>query len=95
MLGRIVAQKPWIFREFAGLPPIEIDYAEVWDRLCQYTLEDLPAERAYGRMKEFTAYYAHNFFFGNQLIRATGKARTVYELRDAALGFLNLRPQIA
>ena len=69
MLGRIVAQKPWIFREFAGQTPLEIQYAEVWDRLYRYTLEDLPPERAIGRMKEFTAYYSENFFFGHELFK--------------------------
>lgn len=48
MLGRIVAEKPWIFREFAGCPAAEIDHAEIWDRLYRYTLEDLPPERAIG-----------------------------------------------
>jgi tRNA-dihydrouridine synthase B len=94
MLGRIVAQKPWVFREFAGLPELAIDYAEVWDRLYRYTLEDLPPERAYGRMKEFTAYYAKNFFFGHELFKRIQKARTVSEIRDAALGFLDSEPEL-
>jgi tRNA-dihydrouridine synthase B len=95
MLGRIVAVKPWIFREFAGLPPQEIDYAEVWDRLYRYTLEDLPPERAIGRLKEFTSYYAQNFFFGHELYKAGLKARTVHDIREAALRFLNSTPQPA
>jgi tRNA-dihydrouridine synthase B len=95
MLGRIVAQKPWIFRDFVGLPPVELDLAEIWDRLYHYTLEDLPPERAFGRLKEFTAYYAKNFFFGHQLIKATAKAKNTEELRMGAMSFLESGPQIA
>ena len=94
MLGRIVAQKPWIFRDFAGLAKLEIDHAEVWDRLYHYTLEDLPAERAFGRMKEFTAYYAKNFFFGHELYKGIQKAKQVSEVRDAALRFLESAPKL-
>ena len=94
MLGRIVAQRPWIFREFAGLPGLEIDHAEVWDRLYRYTLEDLPPERAFGRMKEFTVYYAKNFFFGHELFKGIQKARNVCEVREAALRFLEAAPRL-
>ena len=95
MLGRIVAQKPWIFREFAGLPPVEIHFAEVWDRLYRYTLEDLPPERAIGRLKEFTAYFSNNFFFGHELFKACQKARSVFEIRGAAMRFLESHPELA
>ena len=94
MLGRIVAQKPWIFRNFAGLQPLAIDHAEIWDRLYRYTLEDLPPERAFGRMKEFTAYFAKNFFFGHELYKCIQKARSVSEVRVAALGFLESAPKL-
>jgi tRNA-dihydrouridine synthase B len=93
MLGRIVAQKPWIFREFAGLPPLEIDYAEVWDRLYCYTLEDLPPERALGRLKEFTAYFAKNFFFGHELYKGSLRSRSVIEIREAAKRFFESCPK--
>jgi tRNA-dihydrouridine synthase B len=95
MLGRIVAQKPWIFREFTGQPPLEIQYAEVWDRLYRYTLEDLPPERALGRMKEFTTYYSQNYFFGHELFKRTQKARNILEIREAAMHFLDSNPQLA
>ncbi len=94
MLGRIVAVKPWIFRDFAGLPPLDIDYAEIWERLYRYTLEDLPPERAYGRMKEFTSYFAQNFFFGHELFKSIQKARTVEGVREAALRFLQSKPEL-
>lgn len=94
MLGRIVAEKPWIFREFAGLPPMEIDYSEVWERLYRYTLEDLPPERAIGRLKEFTSYYSKNFVFGHELYKRSLKSRDVVEIRDACMSFLDSGPQL-
>jgi tRNA-dihydrouridine synthase B len=95
MLGRIVAQKPWIFREFAGHSPEKIQHAEVWDCLYKYTLEDLPPERAIGRLKEFTAYFSGNFFFGHELHKRVLKARTVVEVREAAMRFLESNPRLS
>jgi tRNA-dihydrouridine synthase B len=95
MLGRIVAQKPWIFREFAGHSPVEVNHAEVWDRLYRYTLEDLLPERALGRLKEFSTYFSKNFFFGHELYKACMKARNVLEIRTAAMRFLESNPKLA
>ncbi|MBN1568035.1 MAG: tRNA-dihydrouridine synthase family protein [Acidobacteria bacterium] len=95
MLGRIVAQKPWIFPEFAGYAPPEINHAEVWERLYHYTLEDLPPERAIGRMKEFTAYFSKNFFFGHELFRKCQSARNISEMRESAMRFFESKPVLA
>ena len=95
MLGRIVAERPWIFREFAGDPVPEVNHAEIWDRLYRYTLEDLAPERAVGRMKEFTSYFANNFFFGHELYKQCLRARDVYAVREAAMRFLESGPQLA
>ena len=95
MLGRIVAQKPWIFREFALHPSLEINHAEVWDRLYRYTLEDLPPERAIGRLKEFTTYFSTNFFFGHELFRMCQGARNINEVREAAMRFFETNPKLA
>jgi tRNA-dihydrouridine synthase B len=95
MLGRIVAQKPWIFREFSGLPLPDINHGEIWDRLYHYTLEDMPPERAVGRMKEFTAYFSNNFFFGHELFKGSLKARNVFEVREAAMRFFESNPRLA
>ena len=95
MLGRIAAVKPWIFREFAGLPAMAIDYLEVWNRLYRYTLEDMPPERAFGRLKEFTFYYAKNFFFGHEMFKSIQKARNAEEIREAAGRFLEAGPRLS
>jgi tRNA-dihydrouridine synthase len=94
MLGRIAAVKPWIFREFAGLPEVEIDYREVWNRHYAYLLEDMPPERAFGRLKEFTFYFAKNFFFGHELFRLIQKADDPEGIRAAVEGFLEGGPRL-
>ncbi len=95
MLGRIVAVKPWIFRAFAGLPPVEIDHAEVWDRMYRYVMEDFPPDRAYGRLMEFTSYFAKNLFFGHELHKGIQKATTAAEVREAVLRFLASNPRLS
>jgi tRNA-dihydrouridine synthase B len=95
MLGRIAVVKPWIFREFANLPSLAIDHAEVWERFYRYTLEDFPPERAFGRLMEFTSYFAQNFFFGHEMNRGIQRAGTPEEIRDAVLRFLAAKPQLS
>jgi tRNA-dihydrouridine synthase B len=95
MLGRIVAQKPWVFSEFTGRPCEGIHHAEIWERLYRYTLEDLPPERAIGRMKEFTTYFSKNFFFGHELFKRSQGARNIVEIREAVMRFLEAGPQLA
>jgi tRNA-dihydrouridine synthase B len=95
MLGRIAVVKPWIFREFANLPSLAIDHAEVWERFYRYTLEDFPPERAFGRLMEFTAYFAQNFFFGHEMNKGIQRAGSPEEIRDAVLRFLAAKPQLS
>ena len=54
----------------------------------------MPPERAIGRMKEFTAYFSKNFFFGHELFKGCQKARNVIEIREAAMRFLESNPQL-
>ena len=86
MVGRMAAARPWIFRELAGATP-EIDFREVWERLFRYVMEEFPPERALGRIKEFNAYYARNFFFGHQLFAPVQSAQTCDEARARAQTF--------
>jgi tRNA-dihydrouridine synthase B len=95
MLGRIAVVKPWIFREFANLPSLPIDHAEVWERFYRYTLEDFPPERAFGRLMEFTSYFAQNFFFGHEMNKGIQRASSPGEIREAALRFLAAKPQLS
>lgn len=95
MLGRIVAVKPWVFREFSGQPVSGIDYAEVWDRMYRYTLEDFPPDRAYGRLMEFTFYYSKNFFFSHEMNKGIQRAKTPEEIREGVMRFLEANPRLS
>jgi tRNA-dihydrouridine synthase len=88
MIGRMAAARPWIFRELAGVTP-DIDYREVWERFFRYVMEDFPPERALGRIKEFNAYYARNFFFGHQLFAPVQSAQSCDEARAQAQAFFS------
>jgi len=92
MLGRIAAVQPWIFATAAGKPPT-VDYAEVWTRLLDYLHEDFASTKVLGRIKEFTAYYARNFFFGHQLFAGVQSAETLDIARIRAVEFLSRNPQ--
>jgi tRNA-dihydrouridine synthase len=94
MIGRHAVVKPWIFAQISGLT-VEIDYAEVWQRFYDYLLEDFPPERAIGRLKEFSGYYARNFFFGHNLHMAVQSATNLTILRSRAMQFLTAGPQLA
>lgn len=94
MIGRMAAVQPWIFRLFLGETP-GIDHAGVWDRFYRYVLDDFPPEKAIGRIKEFTAYYARNFFFGQQLHGAVQGAKSLEQLRQRALSFLAAGPRLS
>ena len=94
MIGRMAAVKPWIFRELRGEPPA-LDYAAIWQRFYEYICEDFIPQKALGRLKQFTAYYARNFFFGHDLYRATLPAASLEEIHDKAMAFLERNPRVS
>lgn len=93
MIGRMAAVKPWIFRELGG-DSVQFDYSEVWNRHVDYICEDFPPEKAIGRIKEFTSYYAQNFFFGHELFRVVQSAASIEIIRKKGNEFLNSNPQV-
>jgi len=93
MLGRMAVVKPWVFLECAGRKP-EIDYAEVWARFYNYVIEDFTPERAIGRIKEFSVYYARNFFYGHEFFKAVQNALTLDKAYESAMRFLSAKPQV-
>ncbi len=103
MLGRIAVVKPWIFSHFSqalhsstdDVFEEKIDYAEVWERLFNYTCEDFPPERAIGRIKEFSTYFARNFFFGHEFYRVVQGASSLNKMYDSAMAFLHADPKIS
>jgi tRNA-dihydrouridine synthase B len=93
MIGRAAVTRPWIFRELCG-ETVTPNYKEVWDCFYTFALEDFPPERAIGRIKEFTALYAANFFFGHELFRRVQSAPDLATLRNRAHAFFDANPQI-
>jgi len=93
MIGRMAVVKPWIFREISRGPEV-IDYAGVWEKYYSYVLEDFSREKAVGRIKEFTKYFAQNFMFGHELAARVQSAQTLEILFERAQAFLNASPAI-
>lgn len=92
MVGRMAAVRPWIFAQWRR--PAPVDVAAVWDTLFRYVGEDFVPRKALFRMKIFTAYYARNFSFGHTLFTRSRNAKTLDELRAAALQFLSASPRL-
>ena len=73
MIGRAAASRPWIFAEIARdvygadiskpAPDLPLLYASFAAALVQR----FRPERRLGRLKEFTHYFAKNYFFGHHL----------------------------
>ena len=92
MIGRMAIVKPWLFREFAG-ERVRVDYLDVWTRLFEYTCEDFRPERAIGRIKEFTAYYAQNFTYGHAFFTRVQSAPDLATIKTRATEFLFASPE--
>ncbi len=93
MIGRAAVVKPWIFRDIVSEPG-EVDYLEVWSRYFEYVLEDFPPHRALGRAKEFTGYFARNFFFGHKLDTIARSSSDLETLRAETTDFLSQEQRI-
>jgi tRNA-dihydrouridine synthase B len=93
MIGRMAAVKPWIFREFGG-ETIKTDYLDVWTRFYEYVCEDFRPEKAIGRIKEFTAYFARNFIYGHELFRKVQSAPDLTAIKERAAEFLLMPPAV-
>lgn len=93
MIGRMAAVKPWIFCEFTA-KAMAIDYVDVWNRFYEYTCEDFRPEKALGRIKEFTAYFARNFIYGHELFRRVQSAPDLAAIKNRASEFLEASPAV-
>ena len=100
MIGRQAVVRPWLFKEISSQLSGEdetlqaIDYAGVFQRYFGYVKEDFPPQKAIGRLKEFTKYYACNFSFGHQLRTSVQKAQSLDILFDEAMKFLKGNPKV-
>lgn len=85
MIGRAAVQKPWIFRQSAGLfgavlPPNPFRRkSEIFTRLAELLGEELEHPRDLYRLREFTVYFSRNYKFGHQLWKRVNAAQTTAE----------------
>jgi len=93
MIGREAVRRPWVFSELCG-ERATVDYWQVWEDFYRFTLEDFAPERALGKIKEFTAYYAGNFKFGHELFRKVQPAENCEVAYERAQAFLASFPAI-
>jgi len=93
MIGRMAVAQPWIFSQLSG-NKVVIDYLSVWTTMYRYVLEDFPEEKALGRLKEFTKYFAQNFLFGHELRVKVQNALNLNEMYEVANEFLAKNPTL-
>jgi tRNA-dihydrouridine synthase B len=93
MIGRMVAAQPWFFAKWHN-PDLAVDYLAVWNRLCDYIIEDFPANKALGRIKIVTPYFARNFLFGHTLFTKVQSSPDLETARARATAFLSQSPEL-
>jgi tRNA-dihydrouridine synthase B len=93
MVGRMAVVRPWIFKELSE-GPVLVDFRETWLNYYTYVLEDFPAEKAPGRIKEFSKYFAQNFLFGHEFYRGVQSAPSLDAIKENALRFLEASPKV-
>lgn len=73
MIGRAAATTPWIFADIArevygvGSAKTEITLPCLYATFASALVQRFQPERRLGRLKEFTHYFAKNYFFGHHL----------------------------
>ncbi|MCI5221308.1 MAG: tRNA-dihydrouridine synthase family protein [Candidatus Electrothrix sp. AR4] len=83
MIGRGAAITPWIFSDIArevyglDLPKVTICLPRIYADFVSALVERFLPERRLGRLKEFTHYFAGNYFFGHTLTCKVQNASSV------------------
>ena len=94
MVGRMAVVKPWFFCELSG-KSVTVDYAATWSTFYSYVLEDFPGEKAIGRIKEFSKYFAQNFLFGHEFYRIIQSSSNLESMYANGMRFLQANPKTA
>ena len=93
MIGRQAAITPWIFAEIARevydleLPPAQISLPLVYQDFAVALIHRFTPERRLGRLKEFTHYFARNYFFGHHLASGVQGSKSMTAAWKRAVGF--------
>lgn len=93
MVGRAAARTPWIFADIARevyqvtLPPGPVCLPDLYAEFFRALVERFPPDRRLGRLKEFTHYFAKNYFFGHHLAAKVQSSQGVEEAWARAMEF--------
>ena len=90
MLGRMTVARPWVFSMWDR--PLNVDLANMWDRMCHHVTEDFPPAMALRRLQMFTKYFATNFQFGHQFNLDLAGSGSLQETRRRAEAFFSRGP---
>jgi len=94
MIGRLAAQKPWIFALASGrLPVSTVRLDELYFDFVRLLSLECPQERQIGRLREFTPYFSLNFRFGHRLASAVQNAPTLERALEEAARFFERNPE--
>ncbi len=83
MIGRGAAYTPWLFADIAcevygsDIPEVRVCLPVVYADFVSALQKRFVPERRLGRLKEFTHYFAENYFFGHTLACKVQDARSV------------------
>lgn len=93
MIGRAAVRKPWIFATIAKevygqklLSP-DICLPRLYQNFVAALLQRFQPERQLGRLKEFTHYFARNYFFGHHLAAKVQASTSIEEAWERATAF--------
>jgi tRNA-dihydrouridine synthase len=87
MIGRAAARTPWIFAVLArdlyqmDIPEPDVCLPQLYRQFTRALVERFPPERRLGRLKEYTHYFAKNYFFGHHLaskVQASSSLETAW-----------------
>ncbi|WP_319586725.1 tRNA-dihydrouridine synthase family protein [uncultured Desulfobulbus sp.] len=93
MIGRAAARTPWVFatiaREVYGLeiPEPNICLPQLYQGYVDALIQRFQPDRRLGRLKEFTHYFARNYFFGHHLAAKVQASSSLDEAWEQAVAF--------
>jgi tRNA-dihydrouridine synthase B len=92
-LGRLAIARPWVFAQWGGgAAPADTIYKDVALRLTDLLGLHFDARRALRRFKQYGAYLAANFAFGNTLFNRIRNAIDMEAVRRVVVDFFGEKP---
>lgn len=93
MIGRAAARNPWIFAVLARdlykmeIPEPDVCLPYLYQKFVVALVERFQPDRRLGRLKEFTHYFAKNYFFGHHLATKVQASVSLEEAWSRAVEF--------